>query len=95
MTHYLLLKFTPGAPVEELFPLAEKTFAELTRTLECMRGARVLRNCVERDANADMLVILELTEESALKTYLEHPLHQAFAQQTGQYIAQRVSLDTP
>lgn len=95
MTHYLLLKFTPDAPVEEFFSLARETFAGLVDALDCMRSAQVLRNCVARDANADMLVVLELTDEQALTVYLEHPLHQVFARKTDRYVAKRVSLDAP
>lgn len=95
MTHYLLLKFTPDAPVEKFVSLARETFAGLVDALDCICSAQVLRNCVARDANADMLVVLELTDEQALTIYLEHPLHRAFAQKTGRYVAQRVSLDTP
>ncbi len=93
MTHYLLLKFSPGAYTQEIRALTQRTFHGLKEALDCVREVCVLENVVPRDCNADLLVRMELTGPEALSAYLEHPLHRAFAQQTMPIISQRVTFD--
>ena len=93
MTHYLLMKFTPGYMGDTLFDLARETYEELARQVPGVHKVRVERNCVARDSNADLMVCMDLINKDALDTYLDHPLHRNFAAQVESCLVMRLTFD--
>lgn len=93
MTHYLLLKFTPGYMGDTLFDLARETYEELARQVPGVHKVRVERNCVARDSNADLMVCMDLINKDALDTYLDHPLHRSFVRHVNGYLVDRLTFD--
>lgn len=93
MIHYLLLKFEQGYFTQDVFRLAADTFESLKEELPGITAVQVIQNSVCRSSNADLMVRMELSDQEMLYTYLNHPLHQRFAQQVSPHLVQKASFD--
>ena len=93
MTHYVLMKFVPGADLNTIEARIRATYAELDAALPYLHQPQILLNCVERDSNADLMVCLNLDSPEDLQPYLTHPLHLQMAQDLKNQIVARTSFD--
>ena len=80
MTHYVLLKLAPGSDVDKAEARVRQVFAELDGELPYLNDPMVYRSCVERDTNAQLMVVMQLDSADYLQSYLTHPKHVALAQ---------------
>ena len=92
MTHFLLLKFEDGFFSDEIFRLAQAIFSQLSKEVPAVGETAVLRNCIVREENADLLVRMELSRDG-MKEYLEHPLHRRFVDTVDSHVVRRMSFD--
>ncbi len=78
MIHLVFVKMKDGPVSDALLRELEDDFAAIA---EAMAGevpeVSLLRNCVARDQNADLLIRVEMRDPEVLPRYLEHPLHLA------------------
>lgn len=73
---------------------AVDTFDTIKRELpEDVRAVEVCQNCVSREGNCDLAVILELKEEASLDRYLKHPIHVELVKRWVPHIEVRASFD--
>lgn len=93
MVHYVLLKFAQGADVDALERKVREVYAELDKVLDYLHDPKVYRCCVERDSNADIMMVLQLDSADCLKPYLEHPLHVQLVQGFRDVLVGRMSFD--
>lgn len=93
MTHYVLLKLAPGTDIDAVEQRVRKTYQELDEALPFLHEPRVLRSCVARDSNADIMAVIELDGEEFLQAYLTHPLHLAMAGDLKETVIGRTSFD--
>ncbi len=78
MIHLVFVKMKEGLLSDELVRGYEEDFAAIARAMAGeVLGVSVLRNCVVRDQNMDLLVRVEMRDAQVLPRYLEHPLHLA------------------
>lgn len=92
MRHYVLLKFKQGYFNDEIFNYTKTVFDSIGK-LKDIRVVRVCRNCIDRDSNMDIMIEMEVNDEKALKSYLNHELHIAFANLVNDHLKSRVSFD--
>ena len=75
MTHYVLLKLAPGADIDRVEAKVRQVYAELDAELPYLKDPTIYRCCVERDSNADIMVVMQLDGQEFLQPYLTHPKH--------------------
>ncbi len=94
MRHFVFMKFKPGEFTEEAFSEIRDTFSALQKELpEEILSCRVLKNCVDREWNMDLLIEMELYSAESLPKYLKHPLHTGLGKRMDEHIAERRSFD--
>ena len=93
MKHYVLLKLKPDADREKFLARVRETYRILDEALDYLHDPRVYASCVERDANADIMAVVDLDGPEFLQPYLTHPLHMAMAHDLGGSLAGRTSFD--
>lgn len=94
MTHYVFMKFEKGYLTPETSTKISDTFESLSKALtEEIISATVRLNCVEREANMDLMIKMELKSEKSLPIYLNHPLHVGIGREMNPHIVNRASFD--
>ena len=94
LMHYVLFRMKDGALTQKVKDDFENTFAALKSAMsEDIIDATVKFNCVRRDANMDVMVILKLASRESLTKYIPHPLHKDFAKRTDPILISRCSFD--
>lgn len=94
LMHYVLFRFKEGALTQNKKDDFESTFAALKDNLsDDILDHSVSFNCIERDANMDVMVTLHLAGEQSLEKYIKHPLHTDFAKRTDPHLESRCSFD--
>ena len=94
LMHYVLFRLKDGALTANVKNDFENTFAALKAAMsEDIIEASVKFNCIERDANMDVMVVLHLASKESLPKYLVHPIHTDFAKRTDPILISRCSFD--
>lgn len=93
MKHYVLLKFAPGTDLDAVEKKVSGVYAQLDSVLPFLNDPCVMRNCVERDSNADIMVSVDLDTPEKLQDYLTHPLHVQMGQDLKDALVGRTSFD--
>lgn len=92
MRHYVLLKFKPEYFNDEILNYTRTVFDNINK-LKDIEVIRVCRNCIDRDSNMDIMIEMKVSDEKALKSYLNHELHISFANTVNDYLVSKVSFD--
>lgn len=94
MRHIVMFRFVDGYFSELVFVHAIAVFDRLKEELpEEIRSVEVCKNCISRQGNSDLAVIMELKDETSLDRYLNHPIHLEFVKQWLPNITARASFD--
>ena len=94
MVHMVFMKLEEGFLTEEIFRVYRETFAAIAADLpEEVRRAEVLRNCVPREQNMDILIRLDLRDAESLPKYLRHPRHLAIGEKMNPHVLKLASFD--
>ena len=93
MVHYTLLKLTKDADVTEIYFHCRKVYAELEMELPFLHDANVYRCEIERNSNADIMIVMRLDGPEYLNDYLCHPKHQALVSAIQDYVMDSISFD--
>lgn len=94
MKHLVLFRFESHFLTSDRILEAEHALDELKMALpQNILTTAVRRNCVQRDVNYDLLMELELADETSLEKYLQHPVHMRLVKEWSPHITGRVSFD--
>lgn len=93
MTHYVLMKFAPGADVDAAEKTAREAYDALAAELPFFHDPAVYRCCTERDSNAHLMATCRLDGAEYLDAYLKHPLHLGMAKTLGPDVVGRMTFD--
>ena len=91
--HYVIFTFEEGFLKPEHVAEYRNVFSELAKEVPGILSAEVHENCVDRPANMDLMVIMDLEDESVLGRYLPHPEHAAMGEKYNPHVTKRVSFD--
>lgn len=95
MKHIVLFRFEEGFFDDAVVREAKDAFAELSSVLPDDIGqVEIRKNCVERDGNFDLAVMMELKGEASLNRYLNHPAHIALVKRWLPVLHARASFDS-
>lgn len=94
MIHMVFMKFEEGFCSEQVIKEIADAFARLRQALpDNIRDVEIKRNCIQRDANMDLLIRMELTNADSLPLYLSHPIHRDIGEKINPHIVNRCSFD--
>ena len=91
--HYVIFTFEDNFFTEEHLKEYRRVFDDLVKEVPGVKAAQVHENSVDRPANMDLMVILDLEDESVLPRYLSHPKHAAMGEKYNPHVTKRVSFD--
>lgn len=91
--HFVLFTFEEGFWKEAYQKEFEQVFAGLEEKVPGVLHTEVHANCVNRPANMDLMVIMDLEGEKVLPEYLNHPDHAAMGEKYNPHVIKRVSFD--
>ena len=83
LIHYVMFKVkTPGErpAVEQLF---QEEYSQIQMELPKVQSVVILKNCVDRASNFDIMIKMKLADEDTLHAYLEHTIHRRLMKITG------------
>ena len=95
LKHYVIFTFEPDFFGPKNLAEFQSVFTRLEREVPGVLHTEVHPNCVNRPANMDLMVIMDLADETVLGQYLNHPAHVAMGQKYNPHVTKRVSFDYP
>lgn len=94
MIHMVFMKMEPGILTEEVLQMYRDTYAKIQADLpEHVLQVEILRNCVERDQNMDLMIRLHLAGRDSLAVYLQNADHIAIGQKMNPHVLKIASFD--
>ncbi len=93
MKHILIIKLKPNTNLNEFLMKSHSYFDQLVEEVEGIKSYQFIENIVDREANGDLMLIVDLANKDMLKVYLDHPLHVEYANYLAQFMELKLSLD--
>ncbi len=78
MKHIVLFKFEKNKNYEKLSNILTCTYNKLKNEYNVIKNYEFKVNCLENEANMDLILFVDLGEDCPLKDYIDHPIHQDF-----------------
>lgn len=78
MKHIVLFKFEGNKNYENLSKILSGTYEKLKNEFNVIKNYEFKVNCLENEANMDIILFVDLGNDYSLKEYIEHPEHQNF-----------------
>lgn len=80
LRHVALFRWKPQTSAEDVSKI-EAALHQLPDKIPCLQSYRFGRDLGIQDGNADFAVVADFVDEEGLRTYAEHPEHQAILKQ--------------
>jgi hypothetical protein len=93
MTHYVIFKFKKEAYTKEFYLETERAFTDMVKHITGVNSFKLIENIIDREANGQLMLMVELETKEMLQVYLDHPLHVAYANWIKLILIQKISLD--
>lgn len=94
LMHMVFMKFEGGYFTPEVVNEIEDTYRTLSSELpNDIYTVQIIKNCIERDTNMDLLIRARLKDGNSLPIYLNHPAHIAIGKKMNPHIIDRCSFD--
>lgn len=93
MKHIVIFKFKEEAYTREFFQYTHDSFTEMVKHITGVNGFKLIENIMDRDANGQLMLEVDLETKEMLEVYLDHPLHVAYANFIKPILIQKISLD--
>ncbi|MBO2516990.1 MAG: hypothetical protein CW338_06920 [Clostridiales bacterium] len=93
MKHCILAKFADRAVLTDSFLDELKQLFSSCDEIPGVRGARLIRNCIDRDNRYDLLIMIDLDRE-ALPAWDASPVHAAWKTRYGSLLQSKAIFDT-
>ncbi|SEN69197.1 Dabb family protein [Peptostreptococcus russellii] len=78
MKHIVLFKFERNKNYEKLSKILTGTYDKLEKECNVIKNYEFKVNCLENEANMDIILFVDLGNDYMLKDYIDHPVHQEF-----------------
>lgn len=93
LKHFVIFTFEKNFLKEEHFDEYVRAFETIRDSFDGIVGVQVRRNCVDRPANMDLMIEMDLTGPELLPLYLNHPEHIRMGNKYNPHVTARVSFD--
>lgn len=78
MKHIVLFKFERNKNYKKLSKILTGTYDKLKNEYNVIKNYEFKVNCLENEANMDIILFVDLGNDYILKDYIDHPVHQEF-----------------
>lgn len=78
MKHIVLFKFLKNNNVDFICNILDKTYYKLKNEYNVIENYSFSKNILDKDANMDIILFVELKDENSLDSYINHPEHIKF-----------------
>ena len=72
--HFVIFTFEKDFFKEEHYKEYCKAFDKIKNAFDGIKDVKIHKNCVDRPANMDLMIEMDLEDESVLGQYLSYPL---------------------
>lgn len=93
LKHFVIFTFEKDFFTDEHYDEYVRAFDIIRDAFDGITQVHVRRNCIERPANMDLMIEMDLTGEDVLGMYLEHPEHVRMGKKYNPHMTNRVSFD--
>lgn len=93
LKHFVIFKFEEDFFREEHYEEYVRAFEIIQNNFEGVKKVHIHRNCIDRPANMDLMIEMDLSDESVLGAYLSDPEHVRMGQKYNPHVTNRVSFD--
>lgn len=93
LKHFVIFTFEKGFLNDGHIEEYVRAFEIIKEAFEGVKDIHIRRNCVERPANMDLMVEMDLTGPEILPLYLNHPEHVRMGNKYNPHVTARVSFD--
>lgn len=91
--HFVIFTFEKDFLTEEHAKEYRDAFCKIKDSCPGIQKVHIRRNCIDRPANMDLMIEMDLSDASVLSQYLSDPEHVRMCQKYDPHIRQRVSFD--
>ena len=93
LRHLVIFTFEKNFLKDEHIKEYAREFDIIKESFDGVKDVHVRRNCIERPANMDLMVEMDLTGPEILPLYLNHPEHVRMGNKYNPHVTARVSFD--
>ena len=93
LKHFVIFKFEDNFFNEEHFEEYVNAFKEIKNAFDGIKDVKIHRNCIDRPANMDLMIEMDLADASMLSQYLSYPEHVRMGNKYNPHVTNRVSFD--
>lgn len=91
--HFVIFTFEKDFFKEEHYKEYCEAFAKIKNAFDGIKDVKIHKNCVDRPANMDLMIEMDLEDESVLGQYLSYPEHVRMGEKYNSHVTNRVSFD--
>ncbi len=93
LKHYVIFTFEKNFFTDKAYEEYCNAFEIIKNAFDGIKEVKIHKNCVDRPANMDLMVEMDLTDESVLGQYLSYPEHVRMGEKYNPHVINRVSFD--
>ena len=93
MKHIVIFKFKEGSYTKDFYQETHTAFTEMVHKITGVNGFKLTENTMDREANGQLMLEVDLETKEMLQVYLDHPLHVAYANMIKPILIQKLSID--
>lgn len=93
LKHLVIFTFEKNFLKDEHIKEYVRAFEIIKEAFDGVKDVHVRLNCIERPANMDLMVEMDLTGPEILPLYLNHPEHVRMGNKYNPHVTARVSFD--
>lgn len=92
LKHYVFMKYQTEVDTSHIAAFCEKMFA-LKKLIKGIESLEIGKDILRDSRSWDLMLIMEFQSLDALRSYQQHPEHQAVMQFNNPFVAQVASID--
>lgn len=93
LKHFVIFKFEDNFFTEDNYKEYCNAFEIIKSTFDGILDVKIHKNCIDRPANLDLMIEMDLKDETVLPQYLNHEEHIRMGQKYNPHVTNRVSFD--
>lgn len=93
LKHFVIFSFEEDFFKEEHYDEYVRAFGIIKDAFEGVTDVHIRRNCIDRPANMDLMIEMDLTGPEVLSLYLKHPEHIRMGAKYNPHVTAQVSFD--
>ncbi len=93
LKHFVIFQFEKDFFTKDNYEEYCQAFDKIQKAFTGIKAVKIHRNCIDRPANMDLMIEMDLANESVLSEYLSFPEHMRMGEKYNPHVINRVSFD--